>query len=79
MVLYCERNGLTYVRQAREANVKVRVVRNTLAKACCCQGTEYECTQDSVQGAVICWRSQWKILVLLHDIFKDFAKDKRKI
>ncbi len=60
-------------RQAREANVTVRVVRNTLAKRAVA-GTEYECAQDTFKGP--------SLLAFSMDhpgaaarIFKDFAKE----
>ncbi len=59
-------------RQAREANVKVRVVRNTLAKRAV-QGTEYECTQDSFKGPSLLAFSMEDPGAAAR-IFKDFAK-----
>ena len=60
-------------RDAREANINVRVVRNTLAKRAV-EGTEYECAQDAFKGP--------SLLAFSMDhpgaaarIFKDFAKE----
>ena len=59
-------------RQAREAGVQVRVIRNTLAKRAF-EGTEFECLKDSLLGPNI-------LAFSLEDpgagarVFKDFAK-----
>jgi large subunit ribosomal protein L10 len=43
-------DGMTALRKdARESNVTIRVVRNTLAKRAM-EGTEYECVNDSLSG-----------------------------
>ena len=63
----------TLRRQAREANVKVRVVRNTLAKRAV-QGTEYECTQDSFKGPSLLAFSMEDPGAAAR-IFKAFAKE----
>ena len=64
-------------RQAREANVKVRVVRNTLAKRAV-EGTEYECAQDSFKGPSLLAFSMEDPGAAAR-IFKDFAERKRKL
>lgn len=60
-------------KQARETNVFLKVVRNTLAKRAV-EGTEFECLQDSFVGPTI--------LAFANDepgaaarLFKDFAKE----
>lgn len=59
-------------RQAREAKVYLRVVRNTLAKRAL-EGTEYECARDAFRGPSL-------LAFSLEDpgaaarLFKDFAK-----
>ena len=63
-------------RQAREANVTVRVVRNTLAKRAV-QGTEYECTQDVFKGPSLLAFSMEDPGAAAR-IFKDFAKQNEK-
>jgi len=60
-------------RQAREANVNVRVVRNTLAKRAV-EGTEYECAQDSFKGPSLLAFSMEDPGAAAR-IFKDFAKE----
>jgi large subunit ribosomal protein L10 len=60
-------------RSALEANVKVRVVRNTLAKRAV-EGTEYECTQDVFKGPSLLAFSMVDPGAAAR-IFKDFAKD----
>lgn len=59
-------------RQALEANVSVRVVRNTLAKRAVA-GTEYECTQDVFKGPSLLAFSMEDPGAAAR-IFKDFAK-----
>ena len=59
-------------RQAREANVTVRVVRNTLARRAV-EGTEYECTQDVFVGPSLLAFSMEDPGAAAR-IFKDFAK-----
>ena len=60
-------------KQAREAGVQVRVIRNTLAKRAF-EGTEFECLKEALLGPNI-------VAFSLEDpgagarIFKDFAKD----
>lgn len=60
-------------RQARQANVEVRVVRNTLAKRAV-TGTEYECAQDSFKGPSLLAFSMEDPGAAAR-IFKDFAKE----
>jgi large subunit ribosomal protein L10 len=60
-------------RQALDANVKVRVVRNTLAKRAV-EGTEYECAQDSFKGPSLLAFSMEDPGAAAR-IFKDFAKE----
>lgn len=69
----CTVSELTNLRrQAREANVDVRVVRNTLAKRGVA-GTEYECAQDSFKGPSLLAFSMQDPGAAAR-IFKDFAK-----
>lgn len=63
-------------RQAREANVTVRVVRNTLAKRAVAE-TEYECAQDSFKGPSLLAFSMEDPGAAAR-IFKDFAKENEK-
>ena len=63
----------TLRRQAREAGVNVRVVRNTLAKRAV-EGTDYECAQDSFKGPSLLAFSM-EHPGAAAKIFKDFAKD----
>lgn len=60
-------------RQARAANVDVRVVRNTLAKRAV-TGTDYECAQDSFKGPSLLAFSMEDPGAAAR-IFKDFAKE----
>jgi large subunit ribosomal protein L10 len=60
-------------RQAREANVTVRVVRNTLAKRAV-EGTDYECAQDTFKGPSLLAFSMEDPGAAAR-IFKDFAKE----
>ena len=60
-------------RQAREANVSVRVVRNTLARRAVAD-TEYECAQDSFRGPSLLAFSMEDPGAAAR-IFKDFAKE----
>ena len=63
-------------KQAREQNVDVRVIRNTLAKRAF-EGTEFECLNEALLGPNI-------LAFSLEDpgagarIFKDFAKDNKE-
>lgn len=66
--------GMTQLRrQAREAGVYVRVIRNTLARRAF-EGTDYECLSEALTGPNI-------VAFSLEDpgaaarVFKDFAKD----
>ena len=70
-------DGMTELRKAaREQNVQVRVIRNTLAKRAF-EGTEFECLSESLLGPNI-------LAFSLEDpgagarIFKDFAKANEK-
>ncbi len=63
----------TLRRQAREAGVNVRVVRNTLAKRAV-EGTDYECAQDSFKGPSLLAFSM-EHPGAAAKIFKGFAKD----
>lgn len=67
-------DGMTQLRkQAREAGVQVRVIRNTLAKLAF-EGTDFECMKDALLGPNI-------LAFSLEDpgagarVFKDFAKE----
>ena len=60
-------------KQARENNVVVRVVRNTLAKRAV-EGTEFECTQESLVGPSLLAFSMEDPGAAAR-IFKDFAKE----
>ena len=70
----CTVGEITTLRQqAREANVNVRVVRNTLAKRAV-EGTEYECASDSFKGPSLLAFSMEDPGAAAR-IFKDFAKE----
>ena len=76
----CTVSELTNLRrQARAANVSVRVVRNTLAKRAV-QGTDFECTQDIFKGPSILAFSMEEPGSAAR-IIKDFARgnDKFKV
>ena len=65
--------GMTALRKdARENNVTLRVVRNTLAKRAF-EGTEYECVTDSLSGPSLFGFSMEDPGAAAR-IFKDFAK-----
>ncbi len=61
---------------ARENNVRLQVVRNTLAKRAF-QGTEYECVNDSLAGPSLFGFSMEDPGAAAR-IFKDFAKENDK-
>ena len=66
--------GMTALRKdARENNVTLRVVRNTLAKRAL-EGTEYECVNDSLSGPSLFGFSMEDPGAAAR-IFKDFAKE----
>lgn len=66
-------DGMTALRKdARENNVTLRVVRNTLAKRAF-EGTEYECVTDSLTGPSLFGFSMEDPGAAAR-IFKDFAK-----
>lgn len=60
-------------KQARENNVSLRVVRNTLAKRAV-EGTDFECVQDALTGPSIFGFSMEDPGAAAR-IFKDFAKE----
>ena len=63
--------------KAREANVYVRVVKNTLAKRAI-DGTEFECLADSLSGPIILAFSREDPGAAAR-IIKEFAKDFEKL
>ncbi len=63
-------------KQARENNVSLRVVRNTLAKRAV-QGTEFECVSDALVGPSIFGFSMEDPGAAAR-LFKDFAKEQEK-
>lgn len=70
----CTVDAMTGLRkQAREANVSVRVVRNTLAKRAV-EGTEFECAQEAFTGPSLLAFSMEDPGAAAR-LFKDFAKD----
>ena len=70
----CTVEAMTGLRkQAREAGVKMRVVRNTLAKRAV-EGTEFECAQESFVGPSLLAFSMEDPGAAAR-ILKDFAKD----
>jgi len=69
--------GMTALRKdARENNVTLRVVRNTLAKRAF-EGTEYECVTDSLSGPSLFGFSMEDPGAAAR-IFKDFAKEQER-
>lgn len=60
-------------KQAREGNVYLKVVRNTLAKRAV-QGTDFECLQDSLVGPTVLAFSQEDPGAAAR-LIKDFAKE----
>ncbi|SEL47122.1 large subunit ribosomal protein L10 [Atopomonas hussainii] len=70
-------NAMTGLRkEAREAGVYVRVVRNTLARRAV-EGTNFECLADSFKGPTLIAFSQEHAGAAAR-IFKDFAKGNDK-
>ncbi len=70
----CTVDEMTGLRKlAREANVTVRVVRNTLAKRAI-EGTEFECVQEALSGPSLLAFSMEDPGAAAR-IFKDFAED----
>ncbi len=70
----CTVDAMTGLRkQAREANVTVRVVRNTLAKRAV-EGTEFECAQEAFVGPSLLAFSMEDPGAAAR-LFKDFAKE----
>jgi len=63
-------------KQARESGVRLRVVRNTLAKRAI-QGTEFECLNDALVGPSIFGFSMEDPGAAAR-LFKDFAKEQEK-
>lgn len=63
-------------KQARENNVRLRVVRNTLAKRAI-QGTDFECVSDKLVGPSIFGFSMEDPGAAAR-LFKDFAKEQDK-
>jgi large subunit ribosomal protein L10 len=63
-------------KQAREQNVYLRVVRNTLAKRAV-EGTEYECVRDVLVGPTI-FAFSMEDPGAAARLLKDFAKEKEK-
>ena len=73
----CTVGEMTELRkQAREANVQMRVVRNTLAKRAV-EGTEYECAREAFIGPSLLAFSMEDPGAAAR-IFKDFAKEHDK-
>jgi len=67
-------DGMTALRKdARESNVTLRVVRNTLAKRAL-EGTDYECVKDSLVGPSIFGFSMEDPGAAAR-LFKDFSKE----
>jgi len=67
-------DGMTALRKdAREAQVTLRVVRNTLAKRAL-EGTEYECVNDTLAGPSLLGFSMEDPGAAAR-LFKDFAKE----
>ena len=70
-------DGMTALRKdAREAQVTLRVVRNTLAKRAL-EGTEYECVNDTLAGPSLFGFSMEDPGAAAR-LFKDFASDNEK-
>ncbi len=63
-------------KQARENNVRLRVIRNTLAKRAV-DGTEFECVKDALVGPSIFGFSMEDPGAAAR-LFKDFAKEQEK-
>ena len=82
-VIAAEYRGLTVAEmtslrvKAREAAVKVRVVRNTLARRAL-QGTEFECMTDRLIGPLVLAFSE-KEPASAARVMRDFAKENNKL
>lgn len=82
-VIAAEYNGITVDKltdlrkQAREVNVVLRVVKNSLAKRAF-EGTDYACLNDSLSGPLMLAFSQEDPAAAAR-IFKDFLKDNDKL
>lgn len=82
-VIAAEYRGLTVDqltglrKQAREASVYLRVIKNSLAKRAF-EGTDYACLQDSLTGPVMLAFSQEDPAAAAR-IFKDFVKTNDKL
>jgi large subunit ribosomal protein L10 len=82
-VIAAEYRGLTVGqmtdlrKQAREASVALRVIKNSLAKRAF-EGTDYACLQDSLTGPVVLAFSQEDPAAAAR-IFKDFVKTTDKL
>jgi large subunit ribosomal protein L10 len=73
----CTVDEMTGLRkQAREANVSLRIVRNTLARRAV-EGTEFECVQEALTGPTLMAFSMEDPGAAAR-IFKDFAKESDK-
>ncbi len=82
-VIAAEYSGITVDKltdlrkQAREANVVLRVIKNSLAKRAF-EGTDYACLNDSLTGPLVLAFSQEDPAAAAR-IFKDFVKDNNKL
>ena len=82
-VIAAEYRGLTVDKltelrkQARESNVVLRVVKNSLAKRAF-EGTDYACLQDTLSGPLMLAFSQEDPAAAAR-IFNDFVKDNDKL
>ena len=82
-VIAAEYRGLTVGqltdlrKQAREASVVLRVIKNSLAKRAF-EGTDYACLQDSLTGPLMLAFSQEDPAAAAR-IFKDFVKENDKL
>jgi len=82
-VIAAEYTGLTVDKltdlrkQAREQNVVLRVIKNSLAKRAF-EGTDYACLNDSLTGPLMLAFSQEDPAAAAR-IFKDFVKDNSKL
>ena len=82
-VIAAEYSGITVDKltdlrkQAREANVVLRVIKNSLAKRAF-EGTDYACLNDSLTGPLMLAFSQEDPAAAAR-IFKDFVKDNSKL
>jgi large subunit ribosomal protein L10 len=82
-VIAAEYSGLSvsqmtdFRKQAREADVYVRVVKNTLAKRAV-EGTEFECLQEALKGPLVLAFSREDPGAAAR-VVKNFAKDNDKL